>query len=770
MAPEGPGRTFAPAPPPRPSAADAMLPARPNATARRPWLAALAACLVGGGAAPIAAPVAAQRPAPARPPGVPATVPTFAQWIGLRTAGSPAVAPDGRAVAYTVSASDWEENRFTQELWLARPGEAPIRLTSGGKGSLAPSWSPDGRWIAFADDRGDGRQLYLLRAGGGEARRLTRVKDGVGDFEWSPAGDRIAFTAPEPEDSAMAARRRAFGEFTVETVDFRRDALWLVPADTGDVARAEAACARVDTLARTADSVRAGAGAAVRAATRPGCGPREHALTAGRDLGGRPLHVRDFSWAPDGRRLAVSHTPDPLLAGGDRADLAVVDAATGALRPLVTGPGPDDSPVWSPDGRRILFSTAGGDTSAFFYRNPHLAVVSADGGPVTRLATPGFDEIPASVVWTPAGVRFLGMQGTAQRLYALDPATGATRTLVDAPAVVRSASVTRDGRFAAFIGEDATTLPEVYRAALGGGRRGGGAAVERVTRMTDQAAGWALGTRELVSWTSTDGARIEGVLYKPAGYDPARRYPLLVVIHGGPAAVSRPVLGGGYVYPVVQFLAKGAVVLMPNYRGSAGYGERFRALNVRNLGVGDAWDVLSGVDALVARGVADSARVGAMGWSQGGYISAFLTTTSRRFRAVSVGAGISDWMTYYVSTDITPFTRQYLQATPWSDPAVYAKTSPITYVRQARTPTLIQHGELDRRVPIANAYELFQGLRDVGVPTRLVVYKGFGHGINKPREQLAATWHNWQWFARYLWGEDVPLPPDGGAGVAATNR
>jgi dipeptidyl aminopeptidase/acylaminoacyl peptidase len=733
--------------------------------ARRLWPAALAA------------PLAAQPPAAASPrssstssstsASTSPTVPTFAEWIGLRTVGAPAIAPDGRTVAYTVTAADWEGNRFAQELWLARPGQAPIRLTSGGKGALAPRWSPDGRWLAFADDRGDGRQLYLLRAGGGEARRLTRVKDGVGAFEWSPAGGRLAFTAPEPEDAAMAARRRAYGEFTVETADFRRDALWTVPADTADDGRARAACARVDTLARTADSVRAGAGAAVRAATLPGCGPAERPLTAGRGL-----HVRDFAWSPDGRRLAVSHTPDPLLAGGDRADLAVVDAATGAVRPLVTTPGPDDSPVWSPDGRRLLFSTAGGDTAAFFYRNPRLALVDADGGPVTPLATPAFDEIPSSVVWTPAGVRFLGMQGTVQRLYALDPATGATRVLVDAPAVVRSASVTRDGRAAAFVGEDAVTLPEVYRVALDG-RPGRGAAraaraarADRLTNMTAQTAGWALGTRELVSWTSADGARIEGVLYKPAGYDPRRRYPLLVVVHGGPAAVSRPVLGGGGVYPVAQFLAKSAAVLMPNYRGSAGYGERFRALNVRNLGVGDAWDVLSGVDALVARGVADSARLGVMGWSQGGYISAFLATTSTRFRAVSVGAGISDWTTYYVSTDITPFTRQYLGATPWADPAVYARTSPITYVRRARTPTLIQHGEFDRRVPIANAYELFQGLRDVGVPTRLVVYKGFGHGINKPREQLAATWHNWQWFAKYLWGEEVALP----SGDPATAR
>jgi dipeptidyl aminopeptidase/acylaminoacyl peptidase len=172
---------------------------------------------------------------------------------------------------------------------------------------------------------------------------------------------------------------------------------------------------------------------------------------------------------------------------------------------------------------------------------------------------------------------------------------------------------------------------------------------------------------------------------------------------------------------------------------------------VRNLGVGDAWDVISGIDHLIAQGIADKDRVGAMGWSQGGYISAFLAThDSTRFRALSVGAGISNWMTYYVNTDIHPFTRQYLRATPWDDPAIYAKTSPMTYIKQAKTPTLIQHGELDQRVPIPNAYELYQGLQDVGVTTRLIVFKGFGHGLNKPKAARAAMEQNLDWFSQYV--------------------
>src|SRR6185295_16508640 len=235
------------------------------------------------------------------------------------------------------------------------------------------------------------------------------------------------------------------------------------------------------------------------------------------------------------------------------------------------------------------------------------------------------------------------------------------------------------------------------------------------------------------------------------------KYPLLVVIHGGPTGTSRAqAYSSTSIYPIDIWTAKGALVLEPNYRGSAGYGEKFRSLNVRNLGIGDAWDVLAGVDYLIKEGLADPDRVGTMGWSQGGYISAFLTThDSARFKAVSVGAGISDWTTYYVNTDIHPFTRQYLGATPWDDPAIYAKTSPITYIKGAKAPTLIQHGATDQRVPLPDAYELYQGLVDQGVTAKLIVYKGFervGHGHSKPKSSRAVRTHNLEWFEKYMFG------------------
>ena len=274
--------------------------------------------------------------------------------------------------------------------------------------------------------------------------------------------------------------------------------------------------------------------------------------------------------------------------------------------------------------------------------------------------------------------------------------------------------------------------------------------------MTSQLSALIVGTREVVSWKSKDGTTIEGVLVKPRDFSPSTKYPLLVVTHGGPTGIDRPILLETRYYPVDAWVGRGALVLKVNYRGSAGYGQAFRQLNVRNLGVGDAWDVVSGVDNLVQKGWVDPKRVGCMGWSQGGYISAFLTTSTTICAAVSVGAGISDWGTYYYNTDITPFTRQYLGGTPVDDPAVYAKTSPITYIAKAATPTLIQHGENDRRVPIANGFELRQALEDRGVPVEMLVYKGYGHGITKPRSQRAVMRHNFDWFNHYLWNDPVP--------------
>lgn len=269
---------------------------------------------------------------------------------------------------------------------------------------------------------------------------------------------------------------------------------------------------------------------------------------------------------------------------------------------------------------------------------------------------------------------------------------------------------------------------------------------------------WDLGSVETIVWKSRDGTEIEGVLRKPLDFDPKEKYPLVFVVHGGPASLSADVMLMNEDlrrYPTTQYVHKGILVLKPNYRGSIGRGQAFMELNKNNLGVGDLWDLESAIDYLDSKGFIDKTKVGCMGWSQGGYISAFAGIYSDKFRAVSVGAGISDWYTYHIGNDIPFFTTHYLSGSPYRDRTLYTKTAPISKIQEARTPMLIQHGELDHRVPLANATELYRGLKEMKVPVELFVYPGMGHPITKPREDRAVMHQNLTWFTHYLLGEEL---------------
>ena len=642
----------------------------------------------------------------------PRVAPTVADLLALRTAGEVQISPDGSRVAYTVVEADLEQNAFLTQIWLAdtATGKA-LQLTRAKKSSSGIEWSPNGDWILFSSSRVDDKaQLYAIRPDGGEAVLLTKAEKGVLGYDWSPDGRSIAFTTTDPPSPQEKDRQEHYGDFEVVRREHAYTHLWTV-----DFAEA---------------------------LLTPQAGSRR--------TGGRDFTVGAFAWSPDGAKIAFCTRTSPDPDSDATADLQVLELQGNTVKKVVARPGVDDNPRWSPDGRSLLF-TCIADRPDSFARISRLAVVPAEGGAVTSL-TEGFDEDPRLVDWKADGIYFSARQKTAAHLYRMDPTTRSVQRLSGPGDLIAwGFSLSRDARTTAFLSASPTSLAEVFVSDLSWRPR-------RLTELTRQTDRLLLGSRELISWKSEDGEPIEGVLIKPADFDPAKKYALLCVLHGGPTGIDLPMLlsGDTRAYPSDIWVARGALILKVNYRGSAGYGERFRALNVRNLGVGDAWDVLSGVRFLVEKGWVDPARVGCMGWSQGGYISAFLTTSTRTFRAISVGAGISDWATYYYNTDLTPFCIQYLGDDPVDDPEIYRKTSPMTRVKEAATPTLIQHGENDRRVPIANAYELRQGLADRGVPVEMVVYKGFGHGINKPKSVRAVMEHNLAWFNHYLFGDPKP--------------
>jgi dipeptidyl aminopeptidase/acylaminoacyl peptidase len=650
-------------------------------------------------------------------------VPTIDQSLEMRSVSAPKISPDGKRVVYEESRTNWAANAFETDLWIADVATgATHRLTAEAKSATDAAWSPDGRWIAFLSDRvapmagspAGKKQVYVMPADGGEAQQLTKMENGVGAFQWAPDSVHLALAAEAPETKAMKDRKETFGEYHVFHADYAMVHLWLVELPKTDAAGVTSA-------------------------------PQEPKLLTP----GEAFSVGEFSFSPDGGRIAFSAQRDPDLISGFTSDIYTLTLAGGAVKKIVETYGPDTGPKWSPDGTQIAYGTANASKN-FFYTNRRIAVVSSEGG-TPRVLTMGFDEDPGLLEWSAAGIYFSALQKTGSGLFLLDPKAGAVQRVVLPSTIAGQFSFTKDFGRMAYRGTGANQYAEVYLSEVKT------PAPVQVTHVGTQLAGFATSRREVVQWKSGDGTVVEGVLEKPVDFDAKKKYPLLVVIHGGPTGVDTPAVTGDRTYPVEHFIAKGALVLRPNYRGSAGYGEAFRSLNVRNLGVGDYADVISGVDYLIAQGFVDKDRVGAMGWSEGGYISAFITTSSDRFKAVSVGAGISDWMTYYANTDITPFTRQYLQATPWDDPEIYKKTSPISYIKTAKTPTLIQQGGADKRVPVADSFELRQALEDKGVPVKLVIYDGFGHPINKPKQQRAVMEENENWFDHYIWGE--PLAP-----------
>ena len=638
--------------------------------------------------------------------------------------GSPKISPDGKHVVYEQTRTNWDANKFERDLWIANAVTGETHpLTTTGHSSNPAEWSPDGKWIAFLSDRPgvlpkspEGKQqLWIMPADGGEAQQLTKMEKGIDGFKWAPDSEQIAISAEAPEAKAMKDRKESFGDYEVIHSDYEMAHLWLV------------------NLPKTDSAARVSAPAEPKQLTKE-----------------ETFSVQEFSFSPDGKRIAFSASRDPDLISMFSEDIYLVNVSDGVVKKIVDTPGPDSNPHWSPDGKRIAYVTSNG-AKYFFYANQKIAVIDAVGG-TPRVVSDAFDEDADLLKWAPDGIYFSGLQKMSSSLFLLDPESGSVKKIaMPGSEMAEQFTFSNDFKQVAYRGASANRVGEIYTAPLPA------ETPVQLTHAGEQETGFNLAKREVVRWKSGDGTEIEGVLYKPADFTSAKKYPLLVVIHGGPTGIDMPVVKPDRYYPIERFAARGALVLQPNYRGSAGYGEKFRALNVRNLGVGDYADVISGVDSLIAQGLVDKDRVGAMGWSEGGYISAFITTSSNRFKAVSVGAGISDWTTYYVNTDITPFTRQYLRATPWDDPEIYKVTSPITYIAKANTPTLIQQGSADKRVPVPNSFELRQALEDRGVPVKMVLYDGFGHPINKPKQQRAVMEENENWFGHYIWGD--PLAP-----------
>ncbi|HZT31922.1 MAG TPA: S9 family peptidase [Bryobacteraceae bacterium] len=613
------------------------------------------------------------------------------QVFAVRPFPEVAISPDGLHLAWVGQDAGGE---LAIHLLGWRDAGAKPRVLGPGR---AIEWSPDSSRILFLSDREDNRQLqlYTAPARGGSPRRLTRFSGYLSEPHWSPDGRRIAL---------LVSPGGGGGPLEATT------------AETG-VIQAAISNARLTVVDAESERVH--------------------------EVSPAGLNVYEFDWSPSGQQFALTAAPGPADDNWYIAQLYTLSLDSGKLHSLLRPSFQIAVPRWSPDGRNIAF--IGGLMSDEGFTGGDLYTLPAAGGEA-RGRTPGRKSSLTWFTWrTPGKFLFTERVDGGNAISTLDLETGTAETLWRGDEEAHAAgnfpnfSLAADGRTAAIVRQSWQQPPEVWAGEIGRWRQ-----ITRANR--DLRPLW--GEASSVRW-SNEGFRLQGWLLFPRDYSPSQRYPMVVSVHGGPAGEAR-VHWPNTAYDMSVLSAAGYFVFFPNPRGSYGQGEAFTRANVKDFGGGDLRDILAGVDYIVKTLPVDDARIGLTGWSYGGFMTMFGVTQTRRFRAAVAGAGIANWQSYYGQNSIDQWLIPYFGASVYDDPAVYAKSSPITFIKNVKTPTLVLVGERDGECPAPQSYEFWHALRTLGVPTQLVVYPGEGHMFRDPEHQRDVVRRAAEWFNRYL--------------------
>ena len=641
--------------------------------------------------------------------------------LKVRAVGTPRVSPDGKRMVYTVSEAltTPEKSEFVSQIWLATiAAKENVQITFGDKSSTNPKWSPDGNWIAFTSNRKDNKNnLYLLSLNGGEAEPLTDVKSAVTNFAWSPDGRAIAFTMTDPKSEEEEKNDKAKNDFRWVDENLKMSRLYVLAVQKDANGKRE---------------------------------PRK--LTTGN------YNVDEFDWSPDSSHIAFSHSKTPVANDWTTSDVSVVEVATAKVAILANTPAAESSPVYAPDGNSIAILVSDNpprwaQTGVIQVFATNATNASNAGQPKSLIAS--YDGQPSIAGWSADGRRiyFSEAKGTGTQIYALDVAANRIEEIKTSPAVYTAVTLNRSGTTFGFVRQTPDTPGDAYVASVSD------FTPVQISHVNADLKMPALGRTEVIRWKAKDGKEIEGLLTYPVGYQNGRRVPLILNIHGGPTGVfQQTFIGGRGVYPLATFASRGYATLRPNPRGSSGYGTEFRRANMQDWGGGDYQDLMAGVDRVIEMGVADPDRLGVMGWSYGGFMTSWIVTQTHRFKAASAGAPVTNLMSFNGTADIPSFIPDYFGGQSWEVMDLYQKHSPMFNVKGVTTPTMIQQGDADIRVPISQGYEFYNALKVQGVPTRMLVLPRQPHGPNEPKMQLAAMKANLEWFEKYLGAKTQTSP------------
>jgi len=656
---------------------------------------------------------------------------TFNDVMDLKNVGAVAMSPDGSHVAYAVAA--WEHpnarppadptkpdtakgdrHEVRSHVWIVpTTGSSARQLTFSERGESAPAWSPDGRSLAFLSARGTGEavktQVWILPMDGGEAYQLTSSKESITGFAWSKDGKQIAFLAVDSVPKADEAKRARRDDPQVFEGNLRLSHAWVV-----DVASKKAT-----EIVHGDFTVR-----------------------------GAP------AWSPDGLRLAYSASPTTLLRE-TRTDAYIVTIADRQNERISRSTDVASPPVWSPDGRTLAYTIlpqshkARADSiSDVQIGNNHLLLYDVATKSTKDVYDAKADVSDGAPQWSADGKRILFITGERayNAVYSFDVASGKLSRVVG-KVLLRGLSFSRDERSVAFAMDTPNAPADIYVSDLTF------TSPRKLTDVNPQVRGFALGETEIVTWKSTDGTPVEGILIKPVGYRAGQKYPLLVEAHGGPTGASNAGFKANWGSPGQPWAGQGWAILYPNPRGSTGYGEKFTQANIMDWGGGDYRDIMSGVDEMVRRGIADSTKLAFEGWSYGGYMTAWVVSQTSRFKAARMGAGLSDLQSMYGTTDIPGYIGTFFSGVPTQKTLdFYRARSAITFVDNVTTPLLIQHGGSDERVPVGQAMEFYRSLKDRGKTVQLVFYPREGHGLGEYYHQLDKMQREADWITKYTLG------------------